>query len=192
MTRRTDRYDMKPMLGSVTEIVMVFTRRLATGTLKAISGWKLTCTNGVIEHPASLAFFGPANFAFEKVSALCRLAAFIPVVFLEIFNSFGLLVASPLSVFDMWQSGIRKNAFLTGVVKSILMTLVFVEFRSGFNELAFDARLAYNRVRHLCFSIKQSCLEPVASTHLRSACSILPAPNPLSRTFLWLPQKQIS
>jgi len=71
----------------------------------------------------------------------------------------------------------------TGRHKTAFSVAAYVKFRNWFNCLAFGTAFCFNWFRHFRFLNKRSCLEPVASTNLRSARSIVNSSECKSRVF---------
>ncbi len=175
MTRNTNRFNVKPVLGFIAGMVVLFcllgavmallgigTRQFASrnSMIYSILGFTLIWMAGVETFLSSFAFFaftvtssGGFTF-FTLVSSSMSSFAFIALGVMS-FNHFAIFAFTILLL-------VKFLASFTLSVKSIFFTAVFTKLRERFDLFAMKALFCYDRLRHGFLLTRKLCLEPVA------------------------------
>lgn len=101
--------------------------------------------------------FQPIGMGNRIFCSTFSIAKFTLVAFAV--SVYGPLVSCPTTR----RSKIKMCAILTPICQSTYGRTVFAKLRESLNLLAFGTFLCYDGFRHGFFSIKKSCLEPVAA-----------------------------
>lgn len=171
MTRDTQRKYVQPVFRSIALVVMPFlglSGTLDTSTKGNVR--QVAASNSMIDSIHCLNSLGVFFSLLAAIATIIRLTSFCLIVpFLVSLHLFFVCLAIAVigcivscSVLLLAFSGRLAPAILTLRACPMHTILSWVKFRIRFSSLAFRAGLFYDAVRHCCFSIKQSCLGPIA------------------------------
>lgn len=159
MTFYTNRNDVKPMFGVITQMMMIFMR-----SCRAIIALKQSRFNQFTS-PDFMIYFTIGFYAFWITHTIDFIASFLRI--LAFFTCIIFATYFIANIFTMFSSTVFLESFVftyfANIPVAVFTVFVFVKFRELLNLFARSTFSSYSLFKHLLLLIRSKCLGPVAA-----------------------------